>query len=192
MRKKLRILSSDYQQLFKTELPYSLWASEVKNFSCTFLSEVERINLAGPVSEDEIMQGLRALKPFKALRANRLHAGFFQYFWANVKTAVCGEVTKIFEERVVPEFLNKTLISLIPKTPNPESLSNYRPISLCNTTYKIVSKIVVGRLRPHLDKLICPNQAAFVAGTRGLDNVVTAQELLHSLDTKKENWDSWQ
>lgn len=46
---------SDYQQFFKTELPYCLWALEVKNFSCTFLSEEERINLAGLVSEDEIM-----------------------------------------------------------------------------------------------------------------------------------------
>ena len=48
-----------------------------------------------------------------------------------------------------------------------------------------MSKIVVGRLGPHLDKLISPNQAAFVPGRRGLDNVVIAQELLHSLDTKK-------
>lgn len=126
------------------------------------------------------------MKPFKAPGADGLHTGFFQYFWANVKVVVCGEVTKIFEERYVPEFLNETLISLIPKIPNPKSLSNYRPISLCNTIYKIVSKIVMGRLRPYLDKLISPNQAAFVRGRRRLDNVVIAQELLHSLDTKKK------
>ena len=63
--------------------------------------------------------------------------------------------------------------------------STNMPTSLCNTIYKIVSKIVVGRLRPHLDKLISPNQAAFVPGRKGLDNIVIAQELLHSLDTKK-------
>jgi len=102
-----------------------------------------------------------------------------------VKTADCIEVANIFESRIVPEYLNETLISLIPKCPTPESLNHYRPISLCNTIYKIVSKIVVDRLRPHLDKLISPNQAAFVPGRRGLDNVVIAQELLHSLDIKK-------
>ena len=102
-----------------------------------------------------------------------------------MKTVVCREVTNIFESKIVPEYLNETLISLIPKSPNPESLNNYMPISLCNTIYKIVSKIVVGRLRPHLDKLISPNQAAFVPGRQGLDNIVIAQELLHSLDTKK-------
>lgn len=98
---------------------------------------------------------------------------------------MCREVTKVFEERVVPEYLNETFISLIPKSPNSKSLCNYKPISLCNTTFKIVSKIVVGRLGPYLDKLISPNQAAFVPGRRGLDNVVIAQELLHSLNTKK-------
>ena len=157
----------------------------MEGFSCTFLSNEDRTNLVALVFEDEIKQGLWALKPFKAPGADGLHAGFFQFFWANVKTVVCREVTNIFESKIFPKYLNDTLISLIPKGPNPKSLNNYRPISLCNTIYKIVSKIVVGRLRPHLDKLISPNQAAFVPGRRGLDNVVIAQELLHSLDTKK-------
>ena len=51
--------------------------------------------------------------------------------------------------------------------------------------YKVVTKIIVGRIRPLLDKLISPNQAAFVPGRRGLDNVIVAQELIHSLDKKK-------
>ena len=54
---------SDYQLLFETELPYSLWASKVESFSCTFLSEEERANLAAHMSEDKIRQGLWALKP---------------------------------------------------------------------------------------------------------------------------------
>ena len=157
----------------------------MEGFSCTFLSDEDRTNLVALVFEDEIKQGLWALKPFKAPGADGLHAGFFQFFWANVKTVVCREVTNIFESKIFPKYLNDTLISLIPKGPNPKSLNNYRPISLCNTIYKIVSKIVVGRLKPHLDKLISPNQAAFVPGRQGLDNIVIAQDLLHSLDTKK-------
>ncbi|KAL0015069.1 hypothetical protein SO802_002138 [Lithocarpus litseifolius] len=62
---KISILS-DYQQLFEIGLPYSNWASEVKGFSCTFLLDEDRTNLAALVYEDEIKQGLWALKPFKA------------------------------------------------------------------------------------------------------------------------------
>ena len=98
---------------------------------------------------------------------------------------MCREVCNSFEAKTVPEYLNETLISLIPKTQSPESLNNYRPISLCNTIYKVITKIIVGRIRPLLDKLISPIQAAFVPGRRGLNNIIIAQELIHSLDKKK-------
>ena len=57
-----------------------------------------------------------------------------------------------------------------------EVSSNYRPISLCNTVYKIVTKIIVARSRPHLDKLISPFQSAFVPGKKGVDNTIIVQE----------------
>lgn len=91
----------------------------------------------------------------------------------------------IFSTRVVLEYLNKTLIALIPKYPNLESINNYRPISLCNSIYKIVTKVNIARLRPLLSHLISLVQAAFVPGRRGLDNIIIAQELIHSIDKKK-------
>ena len=66
------------------------------------------------------------------------------------------EVQKIFADRRVPEALNSTHIVLIPKIQGPETLGNFRPINLCNTVYKVVTKIIVARLRPYLDKLISP------------------------------------
>ena len=125
------------------------------------------------------------MKPFKAPRLDGLHAGFFQYFWIDVKNFFCKEVSNVFELRVVPEFLNETLISLILKCPNPESHNNFRPISLYNSIYKVVTKIIVGHLSPFLDKLVSPNLTAFVPRRKGLHNVVVAQELIHSLDKKK-------
>ncbi|KAK7841692.1 hypothetical protein CFP56_015055 [Quercus suber] len=52
-----------------------------------YLSDKDRTNLAAPVFEDEIKQGLWALKPFKSPRADGLHAGFFQFFWADILMA---------------------------------------------------------------------------------------------------------
>ena len=95
------------------------------------------------------------------------------------------EVKQIFRSGKVPEHLNKTLITLIPKIQGPKTLGNYRPISLCNTVYKVVTKIIVARLRPFLDKIISPLQTAFVPGRKGIDNVIIAQEIIHSLGKKK-------
>lgn len=74
---------------------------------------------------------------------------------------------------------------LIPKIQGPETLGNYRPISLCNTAYKIVTKIIVGSLRPYLEKLVSPLQPAFALGRKGIDNVIIVQELIHSISRKK-------
>ena len=80
------------------------------------------------------------------------------------------EVKKIFEERKIPGYLNKTYIVLIPKIQGPKTLGNFRLISLCNTIYKVVTKIIVARLRPLLEKLISPLQTSFVSGRKGIYN----------------------
>ncbi|KAK9994753.1 hypothetical protein SO802_024456 [Lithocarpus litseifolius] len=149
------------------------------------LSELEKVNVSGGVSEEEIKAALWSLKPFKAPGPDGLHAGFFQKFWPIVGKSVIEEVQKIFDDRKVPEALNSTHIALIPKIRGPETLGNYRPISLCNTVYKVVTKIIVARLRPYLDKIISPMQTAFVPSRKGIDNIIIAQEIIHSLGKKK-------
>ena len=120
------------------------------------LFEEEKMSISGVASEEEIKSALWSLKPFKAPGPNGLHAGFFQRFWLVVGKSVLEEVGKIFAERKMPEYLNRTHIALIPKVQGPETLGNYCPISLSNIVYKVVTKIIVARLRPFLDNLISP------------------------------------
>lgn len=49
----------------------------------------------------------------------------------------------------------------------------------------MVSKILVGRIRPLLNNLILPVQSAFIPGRKGLDSVLIAQELIYAMDRKK-------
>lgn len=84
------------------------------------------------------------------------------------------EVTDIFYSKVIPAYMNETLIALIPKNQRPEKLSNFKSISLCSSIYKVVTEIIVGHIRPYLDKLISLTQTAFVPGRKGHDNVIIA------------------
>ncbi|KAL0291511.1 UNVERIFIED_CONTAM: hypothetical protein Scaly_2635100 [Sesamum calycinum] len=73
--------------------------------------------------------------------------------------------------------VNTTILALIPKVRAPSTVSDFRPISCCNVLYKVITKIIVQRLRLVLDKLISPSQNAFVPGRSIGDNILLAQEL---------------
>lgn len=149
------------------------------------LSDEEKASISHMVTDEEISTAIWSLKAFKAPGPDGLHAGFFQRFWHIVGGSVREEVKCVFRDRNVPKYLNKTNIVLIPKIQGPESISNYRPISLCNSVYKIVSKIIVGRIRLFLDQLISPCQAAFVPRRRGVDNTIIVQEIIHTMEKAK-------
>ena len=151
------------------------------------LSEEEKQSLDTMVSIEEIKEVLWPMKPYKAPGPNGLHADFFQKFWLLVGDSMRKEVEKVFIERKVLEYLNNTHIVLIPKIQGSEIIGNYRPISLCNSVYKIINKIIVARIKPHLDTLVFPHQTAFILGRKGVDNAIIVQELIHTIGRAKGN-----
>ena len=161
-----------FEQLFTTSLNVAPLNPIRPSWWLAGQSDEDRSIMNGMVTDAKIKDDLWALKAFKALCPNGLHASFFQRFWLIVGDSVKVEVRKTFLDCKIPEYLNRTNVLLIPKMASPESLGNYRPISLCNTVYKIVTKILVVRIRPHLDKLVSPLQSAFVLRRRSADNAI--------------------
>ena len=81
--------------------------------------------------------------------------------------------------------MNDTLITLLPKVDNPETTAHFRPVSLCNTLYKILAKILVNRVRPVLQRIIHPTQSAFIPGRAIHDNILLAHEILNKFQHTK-------
>jgi len=95
------------------------------------------------------------------------------------------EVHNFFENGVFDKSMNHTNLCLIPKPEHPRHRSDYKPIALCNVSYKIISKILVGRLKKHLSSIISEEQAAFIPGRVITDNVIISHEITHALKVKK-------
>ena len=73
--------------------------------------------------EYEIEQVIFNMNPNKAPGADGVNVGFYQKHWALVKTQMVNFVKGVFEERVMPDHVNTTLIALIPNVDFPEMVS---------------------------------------------------------------------
>jgi len=80
---------------------------------------------------------------------------------------------------------NENFLVPIPKKPNPSRVNHFRPISICNVAYRVVTKIIANRLKPLLNRLVCPTQNSFVPGRSIHDNSILVQEAIHSMKKKK-------
>ena len=123
------------------------------------------------------------MHPEKTSGPDGFTALFYQKFWDIVKEDLTCMVNEFLFDGTMANGLNDANICLIPKKEKPNEMSQFRPISLCNVSYKIISKVLCQRLKKLLPDRIFETQSAFVAGRQITNNVLIAQEMLHALRT---------
>ncbi|GMI73050.1 hypothetical protein HRI_000974300 [Hibiscus trionum] len=149
------------------------------------ISESMNLSLRKAFTAAEIWDSVKSMSPLKAAGENGLGALFFQKFWHVIgDDTVTFCLTVLKQERPMSD-INQTRIVLVPKVDNPTGMSQFRPISLCNVLFKIISKTLANRLKLVLPLCIDEAQSAFVPGRLITDNVLAAYEIFHSMRMKK-------
>ncbi|XP_026417593.1 uncharacterized protein LOC113313084 [Papaver somniferum] len=149
------------------------------------VSEIQNNCLIQVPHAQEIKDVVFQIKPWASPGNDGFQAGFYQHCWDVVGTEVISMVQYFFTHKHMLKAINHTYQVLIPKISNPKTPADYRPIRLCNVSYKIMSKILANRLKPLLPDIISPTQTAFVAGRHIHDNIIIAHEILFSMKRKK-------
>ena len=111
------------------------------------LTAEQASNLSKLYTSNEVWNALKSMSPFKTPELDGFQALFFQRCWGLVGTTVIRTVFDILNVRSSPENLNHTFLRLIPKAENPQYITQFRPMGLCNVTYKLVTKVIVERLK---------------------------------------------
>lgn len=93
---------------------------------------------------------------------------------------------KFFNDDFFDSCINHTFIALIPKVKDPVNAYNFRHISLCNSIYKLVSKILANRLKQIMPVIISKNQSVFLLGRLITNNIITVYEALYFMKTRQK------
>ena len=109
------------------------------------------------VTIEEIRLPIKTLNKQSAPGHDGLTANFYNSF-SNLTTTLLQTFNNSFLRSELTPSQRLALIKLIPKTTNPKSVNQWRPISLLNTEYKILSSIIADRLKPLLNQIISPEQ----------------------------------
>ena len=108
------------------------------------------------VTMQELEEAFNQMALGKSLGPDGFTSNFFHYFWDLIKEEVFETIEESRDKKGVLKAFNATFLKLIPKEAGADSPDKFRPISLCNVIYKIISKVIANRLKPLLPNLICP------------------------------------
>eukprot|EP00253_Pinus_taeda_P026524 PITA_26524 len=142
--------------------------------------------LLQPIQLHEVDMAVRNLKSGKAPSPDGFTSDFFHHFWDLIQIEVWQLVEESRALRWMYPGLNATFLALIPKLEGANKPEKYRPIALCNITYKIVSNVIANRLKPLLPLLISPEQSGYDEGRQITDGIILTHEILHSLKQSKK------
>lgn len=133
------------------------------------------------VSMDEFKVALFQLHPDKAPRLNGFPTRFFQNCWGFLGKDLWLVVEEFRRTKRFVKDLNNSVLALIPNRRECRTFRDYRPISLCNTVYKVIAKVMANRLKKILCKIIAPNQNGFILGRKITGSILLISEVVHSL-----------
>ncbi|XP_077228466.1 uncharacterized protein LOC143861423 [Tasmannia lanceolata] len=144
------------------------------------LSSDEAHDLVKPFGAEEIKEVVFNCDGNRAPGPDGFNGAFFKQFWY----LIGGEVTKAIQYffrsgNLLPAF-NTTFIALIPKCSGASSPNQFRPISLCNFFYKIITKLMAYRLSKIMNQIVSPHQSAFIKDRLIQDNVLLTHDLCHN------------
>ncbi|RVX06988.1 LINE-1 retrotransposable element ORF2 protein [Vitis vinifera] len=172
-----------FQQLLSED---QSWKSDIEGLQLKSLNHAEAEGLEQPFTEAEIHLALMGMNGDKALGPDGFTVAFWQFCWEFVKEEIVDVFKEFYEDKSFAKSLNSTFLVLIPKKVGAEDLGDFRPISLLGGVYKLLAKVLSNRIKEVLDKVVSPDQNAFVKGRQILDASLIANEVIDYWLKRKE------
>lgn len=180
------------------ETVHNFYEKLFKNIECcgktaeTMINGIDKsINLNdkewcdAPLSIEEVEQAINGLNKNKSPGSDGLPSEFYLVFKEQIAPLLLQLFNSIELSQITPASLTKGIITLVFKNKGDrDRLENYRPISLLNTDYKILSKIIANRIRTVIGSVVGPTQTYSIPGRDIADSIGTVRDTVRSMSAQ--------
>ena len=129
------------------------------------LNETESQALEGYITQKEALHAIKSMKNNKTPGIDGLPCEFYKFFWPKIGDHVFACYQAVFRQGNLSQEQRRAIITLLPKKDKSrEFLKNWRPISLLNTDYKILTKTIAFRIQKLLPDIIGPEPTGCIKG----------------------------
>lgn len=183
----LRLQQNFYQQLYSSQLTKT--KEQIKeylsNINTKTLSEDEKESCEGPLTNEECLRAVKSFKKNKSPGNDGLTAEFYLKMWPIIGNILVRAANVANQKGELSTSQKQAVITLLDKGKDRNQIKNWRPISLLNVDYKVISKALANRFITFLPQLIHVNQTGYIQDRNITENLRTISDILHY--TKEEN-----
>jgi exonuclease III len=171
-----------YENLYKSNVrrEYDMydWISDIGEIPK--LDDRDRDFVDNMITKDECYENLRRFENNKSPGNDGLTKEFYVTFWNKISKPLLDSYNYSLENGKLSASQRQAVITLIDKHGKDRSyLSNWRPISLLNLDYKILTKVLAERIKKILPTIISPSQNGYITGRSTADSIRLIQDIIH-------------
>ena len=185
----LEHINKFYENLYSSQYPNT---DEVKSYIeninvPNILSEKEKEDCDSVINVTELENAVKNMKNNKAPGLDGLPVEFYKIFWTDLKSHLFNAIKESYKCKELCHSMRTAVLSLLFKKGEKHNLANYRPISLCNTDYKILAFSLANRLQKVLPYIINSDQTGYVKNRYIGNNIRLIYDILeYSTKYKKD------
>ena len=142
------------------------------------ITHTQREEMIAPFTDHELMEAVWSCGGEKCPGPDGFNFNFIKEFWGVLKPEFRRFVDEFYVNGSFPKGSNASFLALIPKSHNPQTFNDYRPISLIGCMYKAIAKLLANRLSKVMADLIDERQSAFIKDRHILHGALILNEVV--------------
>ena len=171
-----------YQKLYSRDSKVNFTIENTENIS---ISPKQNSAVDEKISFEEFAIALKQMKNSKCPGPDGIPCDFWKTFFAKIGQEMYNAIINAIDENEMWDLALRGIINLIPKAKKDiRYLQNLRPITLLNSDYKVIEKIIANRIKPVLDDIISSDQKGFLKDRKIAANIRKVYDLMNNMEAE--------